>query len=80
MPNIPSTGASGEIDFNGDIKSSHGRPSPRAGSQEHGPNSPSHGAAGGYDIPLDTHGAAPQVRPEKNIDIGLTTNDPEFGR
>jgi hypothetical protein len=72
MPNIPKTGAQGQMSFAGD--------KPPVGGQEHGKNSPSHGAAGGYDIPMSTHGASPQMRPEKNISIGLTTNDPEFGR
>jgi hypothetical protein len=67
MPNIPKTG----IEFSGD--------QPPVGKDEHGPPAPSHGAAGGYDIPMSTHGASPQMRPEKNITTGLTTNDPEFG-
>ena len=72
MPNIPSTGAAGQIPFKGD--------SPPEGKQEKAPDSPSHGAAGGYDIPFGTHGASPQVRPQKGIKIGLTQNDPEFGK
>lgn len=63
MPNIPRTGAAGQLPFKGE--------KPPAGSQEHGDPSPSHGAAGGYDIPMGTHGAAPQVRPTGTGKTGL---------
>jgi hypothetical protein len=62
MPNIPSTGAAGQIPFTG---------KPPAGKQEHGDPSPSHGAAGGYDVPFTTHGASAQVRPEGAGKTGL---------
>lgn len=64
MPNIPSTGAAGQIPFKGD--------KPSAGKQEKNPDAPKHGAAGGYDIPFGTHGASP-------TEIRLGENTPKGG-
>lgn len=85
---VPSTGAAGEVDFNGGFESEaptgqvdneqDDRPTVPTTSQQHGAVAPGHGAAGGYDIPFATAGAKPStpnapVRPQ----TGLT--DPALG-
>lgn len=67
----PPAGMAGDVGFEDD------RLNVPEGAQQHGPVSPSHGAAGGHDIPFNTQGAPPSTpgpRPE-----GTALKNPALG-
>ena len=47
------------------------------GAQEHGPNSPTHGAAGGLDVNFTE--VAPDLFTPASTSTGMTTSHPAFG-
>jgi hypothetical protein len=47
------------------------------GSQQHGPNSPTHGAAGGYDVNFQA--VAPAKFTPSSGETGMTTSHPALG-
>jgi hypothetical protein len=48
------------------------------GQQEHGPNSPTHGTAGGLDVTFTD--VAPDLFTPASTSTGMTTGHPAFGR
>ena len=91
MPGGPSApmGAEGQIDVPGPIIEPAEPLADRAedgddripipvGQQEHGPESPAHGAAGGHDV--DFNSVAPDLHTDTTTTTGMTTGHPAFGR
>lgn len=71
MPGMPGEMCDGQMDCGMNEQ-------PPVGQQEQGPNSPTHGAAGGLDVQFTD--VAPDLFTPASTSTGMTTSHPAFGR